>query len=80
MTVHKKFISNVNDLTVVKFTTSENLNVKSLMLPNHNNHKFTSTPPDGKTHSQVKLTTFLYTEDSIQMYLMPDYSWEQTVI
>jgi hypothetical protein len=53
MAVHKKLISNVNDLTVVKFATSKNLNVKSLMLPKHNKHKYTWTAPDGNTHNQI---------------------------
>jgi hypothetical protein len=46
-------ISNDNGFRVVNFATSKNLTVKSTMFPSHNIHKFTSTSPDGKMHSQM---------------------------
>jgi hypothetical protein len=38
---------------VVNFATSKTLTVNSTMFPHCNIHKFTSTSPDGKTHSQI---------------------------
>jgi hypothetical protein len=37
----------------VNFTTSENLVIKSIMLPHSNGRKYTSTSPDGKIHIQI---------------------------
>ncbi|PNF35831.1 hypothetical protein B7P43_G09438, partial [Cryptotermes secundus] len=45
-------ISNDNGVRVVNFVTLKNLIAKSTMLPYRNIHKFTWTPPDGKTYSQ----------------------------
>jgi endonuclease/exonuclease/phosphatase family metal-dependent hydrolase len=44
--LHK--ISNVNGISIVNFSTSKNLIVKSTMFSHHNIHKFTWTSPDGK--------------------------------
>jgi hypothetical protein len=46
-------ISNDNGVRVVNFATSEIMIVKSTMLPHCKIHKFTGTPPDGKTHNQI---------------------------
>jgi hypothetical protein len=46
-------ISNDNGVRLVNYATSENLRVKSTMFPHHNNHKYTWTSPDGKTHNQI---------------------------
>nr|AGM32805.1 endonuclease domain (L1-EN) containing protein [Coptotermes formosanus] len=45
--------SNENGVRVVNFATSKNLVVKSTMFPHRNNHKYTWTSPDGKTHNQI---------------------------
>jgi len=63
---------NDNGVGVVKFTTSENLAVKSTMFLHQNNHKYTSTSPYGKTHNQTDHV--LLTGDGIQVYLMYDPS------
>jgi hypothetical protein len=42
-----------NDNGVVNFATSKNLTVKITKFPLRNIHKFTWTPPDGNTHSQI---------------------------
>jgi hypothetical protein len=46
-------ISNGNGIRAVNFGTSQNLTIKSTMLPHHNVHKFTWTSPDGKSHTQT---------------------------
>jgi endonuclease/exonuclease/phosphatase family metal-dependent hydrolase len=46
-------ISNNSGVRVVKFATSENLTVKSMMFSLHNIHKFASTSPDGRMHNQI---------------------------
>jgi hypothetical protein len=46
--LHK--ISKDNAVRAVNFATSKNLTVKSTMFPHRNNHKYTSTSLDGKTH------------------------------
>jgi len=48
--------SNDNGVRLVNFATSKNLVVKSTMFPHRNNHKYTWTSPDGKTHN--RLTTY----------------------
>ena len=45
--------SNDNVVRVLSFTTSKNLVVKSTMFMHLNIHKYTWTPPDGKTHNQI---------------------------
>jgi hypothetical protein len=45
--------SNDNGVRVVNFATSKNLVVTSTMFPHRNIHKYTWTPPDGKTHNQI---------------------------
>ena len=45
--------SNDNGVRLVKFATSKNLVVKSMMFPHWNIHKYTWTSPDGKTHNQI---------------------------
>jgi len=45
--------SNDNGVRLVNFATSKNLFVKSTMFPHRNNHKYTWTSPDGKTHNQI---------------------------
>jgi len=45
--------SNDNGVRLVNFATSQNLVVKSTMLPHRNIHKYTWTSPDGKTHNQI---------------------------
>jgi len=45
--------SNDKGVRLVKFATSKNLVVKSTMFPYRNIHKYTWTPPDGKTHNQI---------------------------
>jgi exonuclease III len=42
-----------NRVRVVNFATSKKLIVKSTMFPHRNNHKFTWTSPDGKTHNRI---------------------------
>jgi hypothetical protein len=37
----------------VNVATSKNLTVKSTMFPHAQIHKYTWTPPDGKTHNQI---------------------------
>jgi hypothetical protein len=46
---HLHKISNDNGVKVINFATSKNLTIKSTMFPYRNIHKFTWTPPDGKT-------------------------------
>jgi hypothetical protein len=46
-------ISNGNGVRVVNFATLKNLIVKSTMFPLRNIHKYTWTPPDGKTHNEI---------------------------
>jgi endonuclease/exonuclease/phosphatase family metal-dependent hydrolase len=46
-------ISNDNGVRVVNFATSNNLVVKSTMLPHRSFHKYTWTFPDRKTHNQI---------------------------
>jgi len=46
-------IRNDNGVRVVNFATSKNLYGKSTMFPHCNIRKYTSTSPDGKTHSQI---------------------------
>jgi len=45
--------SNDNGVRLVNFATSQNLVVKSKILPHRNIHKYTWTSPDGKTHNQI---------------------------
>ena len=45
--------SNDNRVRIVNLATSQNLVVKSTMLPDRNIHKYTWTSPDGKTHTQI---------------------------
>jgi len=45
--------SNDNGVRIVNFATSKNLVVKSKMFPYRNNHKYTWTSPDEKTHNQI---------------------------
>ena len=45
--------SNDNGVRLVNFATSQNLVVKSTMLPHRNIHKYTWTSLDGKTHNQT---------------------------
>jgi hypothetical protein len=47
-------ISNDNGVRTASFATSKNLIVKSTMFPHRNNHQFTWTFPDGKTHNQME--------------------------
>jgi hypothetical protein len=46
-------ISNGSGVRVVKFATSTNLVVKSIMFPYCSIHKYTWTSPDGQTHNQI---------------------------
>jgi hypothetical protein len=46
-------IGNDSGVRIVNSATSGNLTVESVMLPHHNNHKFTWTSHDGKTHNQI---------------------------
>ncbi|PNF38660.1 hypothetical protein B7P43_G01210 [Cryptotermes secundus] len=46
-------LDRVFDKFVIKFATSKNLIVKRTMFPRRNIHKFTLTPPDGKTYNQI---------------------------
>jgi hypothetical protein len=48
--------SNDNGIRIVNFATSNNLVVKSTMLPHRNVHKYTWTSPDGKIHNQIDHT------------------------
>ena len=45
--------SNYKAVRIVNFATSETLVLKSTMYPQRGIHKYTWTPPDGKTHSQI---------------------------
>ena len=45
--------SNDDGVRIVNFATSENLVVKSMMLPHRNIHKYTCPSPDGKTHTWI---------------------------
>jgi len=45
--------SNDNGVTIVNFSTSKNVVVKSTMFPHRNLHKYTWTSPDGQTHKQI---------------------------
>jgi hypothetical protein len=51
-------ISNDNGVRLVKFDTSKNLRVKSMMLPHRNIHKYTLTSSDGKTHNQIDIRSY----------------------
>jgi hypothetical protein len=62
--------SNGNGARVVNFPTSENLVVKSIMLPHRKIHKYTWTSPDGKTHNQIDHVLVDRRRHSI--YLMSD--------
>jgi hypothetical protein len=42
-----------NGVRAVNFATSKNLIVKSTMFPHRKIHKYTWTPPDGKTHNHI---------------------------
>jgi hypothetical protein len=66
--------SNDNGVRIVNFTTSKNLVVKSTMFPRGNIHKYTWTPPDGKTYNQTDH------RNGIRVYLMYDLSWEVIAI
>jgi hypothetical protein len=77
MTVYIRVVRN-NDVTIVNFATSKNLVVKSTMFPHRNIHKYTWTPPDGKTHNQSDHILML--GDGIRGYPMYDLSGEMTVI
>jgi hypothetical protein len=46
-------ISKENGVRGVNFATSKNLTVKTTMSPHRNDHKYTWTSADGKTHHQV---------------------------
>jgi hypothetical protein len=46
-------ISNDNGVRLVKFATSKNLRIKSMIFPHRNIHKYTWTSPVGKTHNQL---------------------------
>jgi hypothetical protein len=69
---------NDNGVRAVKFTTSKNLVVKSMMFLHQNNHKYTSTFPDGKTHNLTDHVLRIGAE--IQVYLMYNLSQGLTVI
>jgi hypothetical protein len=71
-------ISCDNGVRVVNFTTSKNLIISSTVFRHCNIHKFTLTPPDGKTHNQID--HILWRGDSIKVYLMSDHSGQQIVI
>ena len=43
----------MNVVRVLSFATSNNIVVKSTMFIHLNIHKYTWTPPDGKTHNQT---------------------------
>jgi len=45
--------SNGNGVRIASFVTSKHLVVKSTMFQHRNIHKYTWTPPDGKTHTHV---------------------------
>jgi hypothetical protein len=45
--------SNDNGVRIINFTTSKNLDVKSMMFPHRNIHKYTWTLPDGQTYNQI---------------------------
>ena len=45
--------SNDNGVRLVNFATSQNLVVKSTILPHRNIHKYTWTSLDSKTHNQI---------------------------
>jgi exonuclease III len=45
--------SNDNGVRLINFAPTKNLTVKSTMFPQHNIHKYTLTPPDGKIHNQI---------------------------
>ena len=47
--------SKYNGARIVNVATLKNLLVKSTMFPQRNIHKYTWTPPDGKTHNQIDL-------------------------
>jgi len=59
--------SNENGVRIVKFTTSEDLVIKSRMFPHRNIHKYTWTSPDGKTHNQID-------------HILIDRSWHSNVL
>jgi hypothetical protein len=46
-------IGNDNGVRVGNFPNSKDLTVKSMMFPHRNNHKYTWTSPDLKTHNQI---------------------------
>jgi hypothetical protein len=48
--------SNDNGVRIVNFATSKSLDVKSIMFPHRNIHKFTWTSPNGRTHNQIDYT------------------------
>jgi len=48
--------SNDNGVRIVNFGTSRTLFVKSTKFPHQNNHKYTWTSPDGKTHNRIEHT------------------------
>jgi len=45
--------SNDNGVTIINFTTSKKLVVKSTLFLHQDTHKYTSTSSDGKTHNQI---------------------------
>jgi len=59
--------SNDNGVGIVKFATSKNLVVKSMMFPHRHIHKYTWTSPDGKTHNQTD-------------YILIDRRWQSSVL
>jgi hypothetical protein len=69
-------LSNENGVKVVNFITSKK-SVKSIMLPHHNNHKYTWTSPNGRTHN---LTDILINKKNVQIKLMSNLLEELTEI
>jgi hypothetical protein len=65
-------ISNDNGVRVINCATSKNFNVKSVMFPHRNIHKFAFTSPGEKTHNQID--HILIDGRRIQVYLMTDRS------
>jgi hypothetical protein len=70
-------ISNNNGVRVVNFDTPINLVLKSTTFPHRKIHKYTSTCPEGNTHSHID---HVMIEDGIQIYMMSDLSEGPTVI
>jgi hypothetical protein len=59
--------SNDNGVRIVNFTTSKNLDFKSMMFPHRNIHKYTWTFPDGQSGSPPEVKGLIWYTDGSKM-------------